>query len=321
MNMKEDSEEAIKFKLHLFGSINYVPDGKHWWALLPGALAPFSAKWGRKANFLSARSTHIPAFVVDSWRIDDTSARPEIEVRDWDTESACKRPFPLSAPPKAVFLPQNSRLEVTGTTGDLKVSDYVNEYVPSMSVISPRHEYVSAKCHPEGREAAKHLSGAFKLSGGDLKVAGYYDGANGNVDFGYVVPILGKLLFWSRVWGKKSANHLLWEVSVPKSSVITIVSSTLNGLGGSVTQRYILKPDKDGVVEAALFHGEVEMVTLFEKDSFLGERLVGLPDPDFEMYYPLSAGSQWIPGRVPVPIGEGGDVRKPCAPVRSKGFK
>jgi hypothetical protein len=318
------SKQMVTFNVLLAGVIAYVPEGDTLWALMPNALLPTPARWGSIPNTLPARSPHTPFLLISEDLIQSGTTKSTHALIDafFRKGNASVSPQTVSTPPPAtaaiVLLGEQLDFGTSGTKVEQDCE--VLNYVPRMSVISPKHRYASHRYRPGSADFnPKGLSAAFHLTTGCLKVHDYFGDPEPveSVPFGYVHSCFGKPLYLSKVWNRRVANQLMWTFQRPPDQDTDQDTVTIKSIewGSADESLYVLKVPHDRVINMAIMHSEVDVAALFRSDTTLPEDVEGIPDPDFEIFYGISTRpSRFYRWRVPVPPDQpAGAEEKPCS--------
>jgi hypothetical protein len=314
---------TVKLKVELDGAIAYVPSGNGYWVLLPNALVPVPAKWGRtNENIFYARAPHISMLL----------AKKDLLVSGCSTTGLAATAMqkyttlPSKEAPTIAFLIFGKRLTFHVPEGCVCLTDKVKEYLPRMAEISPAHSEVAPIFNPEDDNFdADGLATAFEMRSGTLDVKSLFGGAQPvKVDFAYPVSVLGKLHILGRCWHREVSNKLTWTVDLPPDCrEVKVSAENLSGDGQATDFIFRARP-KEYEINVSIIHAEAEAALFFQDDPTLPRKVGKLPDPDFEMFYDLSPDSNESRHlRVPVDIKGGvaaGGIEKPCTGGLFEGF-
>jgi hypothetical protein len=315
--MIQSPDRQVSLEVTLGGTIAYVPEDKRLWALIPNGLLPSPARWGKSPDggVFYARAPHLPLMLVETKYIKHI---PDEAVGSVVHKYSGVGPKPSSE--VAVIVLVNRVLDFRLEDRPVTLCEDI-QYFPRMATISPLHVEVARRFHPVERgnlgngDVSRDLSAAFKIKGGHLGVAGYFGevGAPKMLDFGYVISGTNGLEYEGKTTLEKVANKLLWKVPlVDKKASVSIVSAPF---AEGITYTYELEaPRGENSIEVEIINAEADIPLLFLQDPTIPKGVQALPDPDFEMLYPLSSFEYvGLPWRVPVPRESGaGGIEKPC---------
>jgi len=330
--MNPTASQQVTLKVHLLGTIAYVPDpdGRRLWALFPNGQSSEPAPWSSTTDteHLKARAPHFPLLVADRDAIDDENTTETIFATLKPFDASKIEPeslYPLTESCKVISAILDKGLDFGLEGHGVRIKKKVNKFVPKLRKISPLHSSVDDRYRPESEDFdSDALSTAFCLNAGVLSAGGFFQGeGNGKVDFGRVtVNASGELEIGSDiVWKKRIANHLIWKTKLPagqRSFTLSTVKWKDNPPG-----QYTFKAiDDSHKIEIAIMNAEVDAAALFLSDAILQDGVNGFPDPDFDLFYKLSVNRNHLGGRrFPTPkSGSAGKSGKPCSGGMFVGF-
>jgi len=185
-----------------------------------------------------------------------------------------------------------------------------------MAEISPRHRRVRADLNPAGGTfdlAKSGLAGFLAITGGNLAVTQLFDSGR-ELHFARVKSQSGELGFGRVVKKAPVGNQVFWKTPLADKQVTVVLK------GGDGTVEIVVKADP--VARLRLVNAELEVPVFGKTDPFpLPEGKSRFPDPDFGVYYPLSANVSTKGRRVAIRTGTPiGSREKPCAPAVFAGF-
>ncbi len=173
--------------------------------------------------------------------------------------------------------------------------------LPHMAEISPRHRRLRADLNPAAGNfdlAQSGLAGFLKITGGNLSVSQVFNDGE-ELHFARVKSRQGVLRFGKIIKKSPIGNQILWQTPI-KHETVTIV---LENKGGPM--EIVVKADPaTHVARIRLVNAELEVPVLGRADPFsLPKGKSRFPDPDFAVYYPLSANTSNKGRRVAVETG------------------